>query len=404
MLPKQMARVAKKEIEGGEVEQLDGAWDELQVFIRRQGRTPKCPGLRGGAPPDEMKKTGGVRGSTLRMNQEDDDDDGGDDGSGGGEDNMLWMTTLPKDRTNENDEVAKDCQNQDGRSIYDKDTAENDVEAANVLTSIKCGDVSGQSLNLDEGIIGGSSLNDIKTYVVYKNAQESGKDEGDQEQTTLDTLAQAAVQHSNRQQIDTIASKTIVESQQKSQVSEDGNENPWCTVGIFKEVTHTVTSFIAPDEWNSSMVPHLTSDSLPDLSQMTRVPLEQGTAYKFRVAAINGCGRGDWGKVSSFKTCLPGFPGAPSTIKISKLTDGAHLSWEAPPTTEGGILEYSVYLAVKSVAAKESETSVAQLAFVRVYCGPNNQCTVPNSSFLLAHVDYTSKPAIIFRIAARNEK
>lgn len=50
---------------------------------------------------------------------------------------------------------------------------------------------------------------------MYKNSQEGNKDEGEQEQTTLDTLAQAAVQHSNRQQIDTIASKSIVESPQK---------------------------------------------------------------------------------------------------------------------------------------------------------------------------------------------
>ena len=31
-----------------------------------------------------------------------------------------------------------------------------------------------------------------------------------------------------------------------------------------------------------------------------------GTAYKFRVAAINACGRGPFSDVSAFKTCLPG--------------------------------------------------------------------------------------------------
>jgi host cell factor len=49
-------------------------------------------------------------------------------------------------------------------------------------------------------------------------------------------------------------------------------------------------------------------------------------------------------------------------------------------------------------------TTPTQLAFVRVYCGPTNQCTVPNSSLSAAHIDITTKPAIIFRIAARNEK
>lgn len=41
---------------------------------------------------------------------------------------------------------------------------------------------------------------------------------------------------------------------------------------------------------------------------------------------------------------------------------------------------------------------------MRVYCGPENQCNVSNTSINTAHVDVTSKPAIIFRIAARNDK
>lgn len=54
-------------------------------------------------------------------------------------------------------------------------------------------------------------------------------------------------------------------------------------------------------------------------------------------------------QISAFKTCLPGFPGAPSAIKIAKSADGAaHLSWEPPSSNQGEILEYSVYLAVRS--------------------------------------------------------
>jgi len=45
-----------------------------------------------------------------------------------------------------------------------------------------------------------------------------------------------------------------------------------------------------------------------------------------------------------------------------------------------------------------------QLAFVRVYCGPSNQCVVGNGSLLAAHIDTSTKAAIIFRIAAKNEK
>ncbi|EAT39289.1 AAEL008905-PA [Aedes aegypti] len=179
----------------------------------------------------------------------------------------------------------------------------------------------------------------------------------------------------------------------------------WYTVGIFKTLSHTVSNFVDFDEWNCLYDGDtLTADNLPDLVKYKRINLEPGCAYRFRVAAINSCGRGEWSDVAPFKTCLPGFPGAPSAIKISKSTDGAHLSWEPPPSTTGDILEYSVYLAVKSQNAKDKANQSAQLAFVRVYCGPNNQCTVPNQSLLTAHVDQTSKPAIIFRIAARNDK
>lgn len=41
---------------------------------------------------------------------------------------------------------------------------------------------------------------------------------------------------------------------------------------------------------------------------------------------------------------------------------------------------------------------------MRVYCGPNPSCLVQSASLSNAHIDYTTKPAIIFRIAARNEK
>lgn len=51
-----------------------------------------------------------------------------------------------------------------------------------------------------------------------------------------------------------------------------------------------------------------------------QVKLQPGMAYKFRVGAVNSCGRGPWSEVSAFKTCLPGFPGAPSAIKISKVS------------------------------------------------------------------------------------
>lgn len=59
--------------------------------------------------------------------------------------------------------------------------------------------------------------------------------------------------------------------------------------------------------------------SIQDHSVLKRQELLPGTAYKFRVAGINACGRGPWSEISAFKTCLPGYPGAPSAIKISKV-------------------------------------------------------------------------------------
>lgn len=61
-----------------------------------------------------------------------------------------------------------------------------------------------------------------------------------------------------------------------------------------------------------------------------------------------------------------------------------------------------MYLAVRTDRVNISEAT--QLAFVRVYVGPEPGCLVPNSHLMGAHIDTKSKPAIIFRIAARNEK
>lgn len=89
-----------------------------------------------------------------------------------------------------------------------------------------------------------------------------------------------------------------------------------------------------------------------------------------------------------------------SAVKISKCPAGALLSWQPPQSTAGEITEYSVSLAVKGSSPTQSAES---LPYIRVYCGPLPQCTVPNSTLSSAHIDRTVKPAIIFRIAARNE-
>lgn len=225
-----------------------------------------------------------------------------------------------------------------------------------------------------------------------------------QEADALATLASAALS------CDQAATNGINKREQGGKEVSGISSSSWCDVSIIKGTNATVTKFFEAGSVADPEHLELTLNDLPDYANCVKVNLEPGTAYKFRVAAINTCGRGPWSEVSAFKTCLPGFPGAPSAIKISKSADGAHLSWEPPPTTSGKIMEYSVCLAVRSATThsqgdtKTVASTPTQLAFVRVYCGAVNQAVVPNSSLAAAHIDLTTKPAIIFRIAAKNDK
>ncbi|KAM8965334.1 host cell factor 1-like isoform X2 [Sarcophilus harrisii] len=179
-------------------------------------------------------------------------------------------------------------------------------------------------------------------------------------------------------------------------------ENQWFDVGVIKGTNMMVTHFLPSDD-TSAM--DYDSNIIPNYSQLKKQELLPGTAYKFRVAGLNACGRGPFSEISAFKTCFPGFPGAPCAIKISKMPDGAHLTWEPPSMTSGKITEYSVYLAIQSSQLGEQKIATpTQLAFLRVYCGSNPSCLVQSSSLSSAHIDCTTKAAIIFRIAARNEK
>jgi len=179
----------------------------------------------------------------------------------------------------------------------------------------------------------------------------------------------------------------------------------WCDVGVIKGTTCLVKQFYSTSTTDEHENTNL--DHLPDYTNKLKIDIQPGTAYKLRIAAINACGRGEWSEVAAFKTCLPGFPGAPSAIKITKALDGASLTWEAPPTSSGKILEYSVCLAIKNpkdVPPQSAKSSTSNLNFVRVYCGPNNAAVVSHESLGAALIDRTNKPAIIFRIAAKNEK
>uniref|UniRef100_A0A8R1HQ67 Fibronectin type-III domain-containing protein n=1 Tax=Caenorhabditis japonica TaxID=281687 RepID=A0A8R1HQ67_CAEJA len=194
-------------------------------------------------------------------------------------------------------------------------------------------------------------------------------------------------------------------------VDDEDDLLPWFDVGLIKEAAINVTHY-----FNSEREPRLEEQLSVLIDQMAtkcindqgytpedKVPLLTGQTYRFRVCAINGLGRGPWSEISEFKTCQPGFPSAPSSIRITKSLEGAQLTWEPPSNANiaGKIVEYSVYLAVKNQSATAAGS---QLAFMRVYCGPTAECQVPQANLGTAYVDQTNKPAIIFRIAARNEK
>lgn len=181
--------------------------------------------------------------------------------------------------------------------------------------------------------------------------------------------------------------------------------NQWYDVGIFKQNLCNISGYYVPKDASVLFDPErdLNSQSSPQYTNFTKINLQPGTSYKIRVAAFNICGRGPWSEVfTNVKTCVPGYPPAPTSIKITKNNDGAQLSWNIT-TAQDEILEYSVYLSVKS--DKEKTGQVANtLSFLKVYSGMRPSCVVNQHFLNNAQLDHTSKPAIIFRIAARNTK
>lgn len=192
--------------------------------------------------------------------------------------------------------------------------------------------------------------------------------------------------------------------------------NQWHDVCITKDLTYLVTEYTVNK--NGSQLLDLFNNKINfnslENSGIKR-KLEPNTAYKFRVAAINACGRGPWSDQSAFVTCQPGFPGAPSNIKISKSGSNAHIFWEPPEDQEcGQIKEYSVYLQTKSKQTndpnrncqmqQQQQQQSNELCFTQIYCGVESNCVVQAEVLAQAYVDTSSKPAILFRIAAKNEK
>ncbi|XP_055046704.2 host cell factor 2 [Misgurnus anguillicaudatus] len=194
--------------------------------------------------------------------------------------------------------------------------------------------------------------------------------------------------------------------------AENTDESVWFDVGVLKTLFCEVTHYFLPSESGdlaSTLSSQNSADSewkLPGPHSFTgrvKQELASGVTYRLRVAGLNSSGLGDFSPVSEFKTCQPGFPGAPSAVRITKDTDSVHITWEPPTSLSGKILEYSMYLAVRKSKGNSAERP-GELAFIRIYRGTKTSCTVSEAHLSNAHIDCSARPAVVFRIAAKNEQ
>uniref|UniRef100_A0A671S8C3 Host cell factor 2-like n=1 Tax=Sinocyclocheilus anshuiensis TaxID=1608454 RepID=A0A671S8C3_9TELE len=194
--------------------------------------------------------------------------------------------------------------------------------------------------------------------------------------------------------------------------SQQSEDSVWFDVGVFKTLYCEVTHYFLPSEEGdmaSTLFGRNSSDSEWELpgphcfKDREKQELASGVTYKFRVAGLNSRGLGNFSPVSEFKTCQLGFPGAPSAVKITKDKDSVHITWEPPTSPSGKITEYSMYLAVRKSRGNSVERP-GELAFIRIYCGTKTSCTVSESQLSNAHIDCSARPAVVFRIAAKNEQ
>lgn len=182
----------------------------------------------------------------------------------------------------------------------------------------------------------------------------------------------------------------------------------WYDVGIMISNTYSIKEYyktINTDEHNNT-----NSDNLPNYEKKSTINIQPDTCYKLRVAGINSCGRGEWSDISLLKTNLPGYPDTPTSVRIAKSFDGIDLSWRAPYFCPENVLKYSVCMAVKSLqktVLRNLKPLQSNLYFLQLYCGPDKSITIEDEILKAALIDRTrtktSRPAIIFRIAAVNE-
>ncbi|XP_034719221.1 host cell factor 2 isoform X1 [Etheostoma cragini] len=252
---------------------------------------------------------------------------------------------------------------------------------------------------------------------------QGGRSAGRETENDSDTKSCGAGQETSAAEVSSSAQRQLEEQPISADKKTDfyaptHQQNPdeavWFDVGVFKALFSEVSHYFLPADSEQetaaiSSRPSLTKEPFLqrnlDYQSREKQELAPGQTYRFRVAGINYFGQGDFSPVSEFKTCQPGFPGAPSAVKITKANDSVNITWDAPPSPSGRILEYSMYMAVKKSRSTSSERP-GQMSFIRIYRGTKTSCSVSSTHLDNAQIDCSAsnRPAVVFRIAAKNEQ
>lgn len=115
--------------------------------------------------------------------------------------------------------------------------------------------------------------------------------------SSLEALAAAALEASSKNSVNLAATLSEANGGVCKVEKSDENEK-WMLVGVFKTLTQNVSHYV-DYQWEDQ-TERLTSESLPDLSLLEKIPLEQGRAYRFRIAGVNACGVGKFSEVRAF--------------------------------------------------------------------------------------------------------
>ncbi|XP_069375510.1 host cell factor 2 isoform X2 [Paralichthys olivaceus] len=228
-----------------------------------------------------------------------------------------------------------------------------------------------------------------------------GKSAAGRNSDISDTKSCSAGQETSATEVCSIAQPL---SDKPADADQTPEEAAWFDVGVFKTLYSEVNHYFLPADSDQAF-PQKKQPGPQDYQGREKQELTPGQTYRFRVAGINCFGQGEFSPVSEFKTCQPGFPGAPSAVKITKANDLVHITWESPSSPSGRILEYSMYMAVRKSRSTSSE-GPGQMTFIRIYRGTKTSCSINSTQLVNAHIDCSAsnRPAVVFRIAAKNEQ